>query len=279
MTQTRTAMTEKRPTDAPELIELNLMLAEAIAPTDPPSGAKQAIRQRLLARISRSLTDHAGLRTVRREDGNWRRIVRGIQIKPLWHGPQGNSVLIELSPGATLPVHRHLWVEEGIVLEGEVQIGGQTLGPLDYQVLPAGSQHTPICSPKGALAFLRGTSLGRPVSLLRELVGGIWPSHRESGRIVLAGSGGWVEVARGIEKKQLWSDGKLTSCFFRLAPGSRLAGHLHPADEECLMLAGELFLGDVLLRAGDYQLALAGSCHGEVYTDVGALLFVRAAAS
>lgn len=78
----------------------------------------------------------------------------------------------------------------------------------------------------------------------------------------MAGAGGWIKLAQGVEKKELWSDGKFASCFFRLAAGSRLEGHLHPADEECLMLAGELLLGDVLLRAGDYQLAPSGSRHG-----------------
>lgn len=41
------------------------------------------------------------------------------------------------------------------------------------------------------------------------------------------------------------------------------------------MLDGDLFIDDLLLRAGDYQLAPAGSVHREVYTDVGATLFVR----
>ena len=48
-------------------------------------------------------------------------------------------------------------------------------------------------------------------------------------------------------------------------------------DEECMMLQGEVFLGDILLRAGEYQLAPAGSLHGDVYSDVGATLFVRGA--
>lgn len=270
-------MTEKLQPDIPEPIELNLMLAEGIAPADLPPGLKRAMRERLLARVSQSLAEHAGLLTVRREEGGWQRIARGIRIRLLWHGPQGNSILIELAPGTALPVHRHLWVEEGIVLRGEVQIGELTLVPFDYQVSPAGSRHAPIRSREGALAFLRGTSLGHTSSLLREIVGGIWPRRGEAARTVFA-AGNWIEVAQGVQKKALWSDGKMASCFFRLAPGTRLAGHLHPADEECLMLAGELFLGDVLLRQGDYQLASAGSRHGEVYTDVGALLYVRGAA-
>jgi hypothetical protein len=41
------------------------------------------------------------------------------------------------------------------------------------------------------------------------------------------------------------------------------------------MLQGEAFLGDTLLRSGDYRFAPAGSSHLPLYSDVGALLFLR----
>jgi hypothetical protein len=46
-------------------------------------------------------------------------------------------------------------------------------------------------------------------------------------------------------------------------------------EEECLMLSGEAFFGDILLRAGEYQHAPLGSRHGEAFSDVGALLYVH----
>jgi hypothetical protein len=42
-----------------------------------------------------------------------------------------------------------------------------------------------------------------------------------------------------------------------------------------MMLGGEAFIGDTLLRSGEYQLAPQGSRHGEVHTDVGALFYVH----
>jgi uncharacterized cupin superfamily protein len=64
----------------------------------------------------------------------------------------------------------------------------------------------------------------------------------------------------------------------RMQPGARVPTHPHPIDEECLMLEGEMFLGDTLLRAGDFQLAPAGTRDADVVTDVGALFYVRGAA-
>lgn len=41
------------------------------------------------------------------------------------------------------------------------------------------------------------------------------------------------------------------------------------------MLQGELFLDDLLLQAGDYQLALAGSGHRITETDTGVVIYAH----
>ena len=85
-------------------------------------------------------------------------------------------------------------------------------------------------------------------------------------------------MATGVEQKILWRDGEVISRFIRLAPDSRLPAHAHAGEEECMMLAGDAFFGDLLLQAGEFHLAPAGSEHGEVSSDAGALLFVRGCA-
>lgn len=257
---------------------LNGLLLESVAPLQIPPEKSEALRRRLETRAAQSVRDHAGLLTVRARTGGWRKVKAGIRAKPLWRGTAGNSVLLEFAPGTALPVHRHRWTEEGIVLRGGLQMGELELGPGDYHVSPAGSRHAPIRSRQGALAYLRGTSLGQTPSALLELLGGLLPFTGPPARTVFAGAEGWREAAPGLSRKDLWSDGRLASRFYRLEPGARLEGHAHPLPEECLMLEGELFLGDILLQAGDYQLAPAGSRHGPASTDVGALLFVRGAA-
>ncbi|MEW6039513.1 MAG: cupin domain-containing protein [Pseudomonadota bacterium] len=260
-----------------EQTELNDLLVQGLAPIEPSSGRKEALRAGLMERITRSVAEQAGLLTVRLKDGAWQTLRTGVRFKPLWTGPAGSSVLIEFAPGASLPAHRHNWLEEGIVLRGGLQMGSLELGPLDYHLSPAGSRHESIRSRQGALAYLRGTSLGRKSSVLGELLGGLLPFGGPATATVFAKMEDWVEVGEGVMKKDLCADGTLASRFYRLEPGARVPAHSHLQDEECMMLEGEVFLGDILLCAGEYQLAPVGSRHGEVYSDVGATLFVRGA--
>jgi hypothetical protein len=83
---------------------------------------------------------------------------------------------------------------------------------------------------------------------------------------------------RGITYRLLNEDrrtGRLTA-LVRMAPGTTLRGHAHDEHgevEECLVLEGELTVGDAVMRAGDYQRALPGSEHIEQRSEAGALLY------
>ena len=59
------------------------------------------------------------------------------------------------------------------------------------------------------------------------------------------------------------------------APGCQVPVHCHRRDEECLMLAGEMYIEDQLLLAGDYQVAQAGGVHRSLQTERGALVLVH----
>lgn len=255
---------------------LSRLLCEDIAPASsapqPPAG--------LLDRVRASAAARAALTTVRARQDTWRKVMAGVRKKVLWDGPQGASVLLEFQPGVKLPGHRHAWLEEGICLSGGLLVGDLELGPGDYQASPPGSRHAAItsCPRRGALAYLRGTSLGHPGHQIGELLGGLLPGQGAPQRTVLLRDGGWQPVAPGVEVLPLWSGGGIESRFVRLSPGASLPGHGHPVDEECMMLEGELYFGDLLVQAGDFHLAPAGTCHGDVCSESGALLFVRGGA-
>lgn len=263
------------PLNEPDPLELDRLWLESLSPVPPPERALE-MRRRLLARAARSAAESAPLGTIRARDGVWSEVRRGVRAKPLWSGPFGQSVLLEFAPGASLPVHRHRYAEEGIVLRGGLQTDDLDLGVGDYHYSPPGSRHGRIFSRRGALAYLRGTSLGDTRGVLRELLGG-WLPWRGGANVTVyaADQRGWIGRAPGVSIKPLRSDGSLASYFCRVEAGAELEGHFHGQDEECLMIEGELFLGDVLLRAGDYQLAPAGTRHGPIASDTGALLFVR----
>jgi anti-sigma factor ChrR (cupin superfamily) len=64
------------------------------------------------------------------------------------------------------------------------------------------------------------------------------------------------------------------TCLVRMAAGTAYPRHIHAGPEECLVLEGELRVGDEMLRAGDYQRAAPGSHHPVQSTDRGCLLLI-----
>jgi quercetin dioxygenase-like cupin family protein len=114
--------------------------------------------------------------------------------------------------------------------------------------------------------------------MFKEILGGLLPKNEKTSKSILTNEGDWIEAQKGLFQKDLWTDGTVASRFFRIEPGTKIEGHYHPMDEECMMLSGDVFLGDILLQQGDYHLAPKGSEHLEITSDTGGLLFVRSAA-
>lgn len=95
---------------------------------------------------------------------------------------------------------------------------------------------------------------------------------------IRADEGPWQNIAPLVDMKLLYDNGNSRSFLIRLQAGARLPPHDHPADEECMVLEGEGYIGGVFLRAGDYHLAPKGIRHDATHTATGALLFIRTAA-
>lgn len=89
--------------------------------------------------------------------------------------------------------------------------------------------------------------------------------------------GDWVSIRSGLEKKLLYRDPVTgeESYLFRMQPGASIEGHHHAKAEECLILEGDLAIGDLRLNAGDYHLAAKGTIHPILRSQGGALMFVR----
>jgi len=66
------------------------------------------------------------------------------------------------------------------------------------------------------------------------------------------------------------------SAFLKLAPGAQFPTHHHDGPEECVVLQGELIVGRVRMRAGDYQRSDADSEHDVQRSETGAMAFVTA---
>jgi anti-sigma factor ChrR (cupin superfamily) len=98
---------------------------------------------------------------------------------------------------------------------------------------------------------------------------------RERILTVRGDEGEWQEFSAGVCKKQLFNDGQSEAYLVRMEAGARCPAHDHHADEECVVLSGEVWLGDIFVRAGDFHLAPRGIPHAEIYSPKGVLLYVR----
>jgi len=87
----------------------------------------------------------------------------------------------------------------------------------------------------------------------------------------------WVSVGAGVEVKVLRMDRdrKDQTVLIRMQPGSVVVGHRHTQEEECLVLEGEVYIGDYRLSAGDMHVARPGAVHEPIRAPHGALLLIR----
>jgi len=262
--------------DADALLVTHL-LADGLTPIAPAPPRASALRARLVERAAQSHAAGRGVHTVRGRDGGWQPYVTGVRYKILHAAPGLRSLLVEFAPGATLPAHRHSQHEECFVLGGGLVMGELQLGRGDYHVAPARSRHAGLVAPDGALIYLRGGAIGSTGGALREIIGAWLPGSREHATTVFAADDGWRDFMPGVREKKLWARDGRSSRLYRFEPGATCPGHGHASDEECVMLDGDAYFGDILVCAGDYQRVEAGAMHGEISSDGGALFFVHGA--
>jgi RNA polymerase sigma factor (sigma-70 family) len=81
----------------------------------------------------------------------------------------------------------------------------------------------------------------------------------------------WEDVAPGISCKLLATDTEkhMVSMLVRLVPGGEYPPHTHAGVEELHLLAGELWIDDRKLHAGDYNRAAPGTGDKRVWSETG----------
>ncbi len=136
--------------------EVQAWLDQAVTPEPVDAAAQARVKQQLLRRIAAESTSRHV--TVAAPDGPWQPLAPGVTMKLLHHESGTMSYLLRLSPGASLPAHRHPQDEECLVLEGEMHIGDIVIGPGGYHLGRRGVLHDRLSSPGGALIFLRGAA-------------------------------------------------------------------------------------------------------------------------
>lgn len=143
-----------------EAVARDLCLAAPEA--EPPAG----VRGRLLALVSEGEAGDGpklsegvapGFLVVRAGEGRWRPTDdAGVNFKLLYADRERGTVttLVRMEPGSRIRPHRHLGVEQCLVLEGDVRSGGIGMTAGDFNCSMPGSVHEELISEKGALLLL-----------------------------------------------------------------------------------------------------------------------------
>lgn len=94
---------------------------------------------------------------------------------------------------------------------------------------------------------------------------------------VRAQEGEWVRTGPLSEIKVIRRDWATNnqSMLVRLAAGAEIATHTHTQEEECVVLEGEVMIGEHVFTAGDVHVARPGAVHVGLRTRTGCVLYVR----
>jgi anti-sigma factor ChrR (cupin superfamily) len=122
------------------------------------------VRDKLVAAIaadappnaSPSLKEALKNYTLRADEGQWNEIAPGFFRKHLFSDQSRGTetTLLKLLPGIKLPHHRHLGIEECLVIEGDFHIGGEEFGAGDYRCAMPGSIDDTGFSKNGTLLLI-----------------------------------------------------------------------------------------------------------------------------
>jgi anti-sigma factor ChrR (cupin superfamily) len=246
-----------------------------------PSSRLAALGERLALRARDSAAAHRDYHMLRREDRVWIETAPGCERALLWQGPTAVVALWRLAAGAALPWPAGCMAQEILLLEGSVRARAAD-GSADHVLAPhayalRGHDRAGTLHALEAQALLYVREMRVEPTRLPEPEGAWWRLKRAPLQLVLPGQRRWVTTFAGVEVLPLWGQPEITSMLVRFGAGASVPDHAHAVHEDCLMLEGEMFLGDLLLRPGDYQLAPAGGSHFGEMSDVGGSFFFHGA--
>lgn len=249
--------------------------ARAWADAAPPAADAAPLRGRLLSRVQASAQGEAAMLTRRRHRTPVQPLADGVDVQTLYQTDEARRPgeplrvrLIALRAGTALQAgvlgdatglqgRQREW----LLMRGRLLQDGQPLQALDYGWAPAGHATPHWQAETDALLFLRESAQAAQPG--------------DGPRLVRDADAGWPDFAPGIRRRVLWQRDGQAALLYQAEPGAQVPQHLHGHDEECLMVQGELFLDDLLLQAGDYQLAPAGTGHRITHTDTGVVLYAH----
>ena len=137
-------------------------------PATPPEGVREKLISGLAEEtqaVSPSLSAPLNNYSLRADEGEWKETSPGVFEKHLFSDEDRGTVttLIKMMPGVKLPSHRHVGLEECLVIEGDFHVGSEEFGTGDYRCAMAGTIDETPFSINGALLLIVSQGGHRPV--------------------------------------------------------------------------------------------------------------------
>lgn len=120
-----------------------------------------------------------------------------------------------------------------------------------------------------------------PASVWKEIRGRLGPQNKSLPKgisAVFAAEGEWRPVNEKVHLKSLFIDSEqgAESYILKFLPGGMIEQHSHGDwNDECIVLEGEIRVGDVPMKPGDFHVATRGAAHPTLYSEMGGMLYVR----
>lgn len=114
------------------------LVAQSVTPS---SELKHKLASRVAEDISSPMKQAMKFYSLKANEGTWRETADGVMEKDLFVDPIKGTVttLIRMKPGTTCPSHRHVGVEECLVLEGDFRVNDEVFAAGDYRSAPPNS--------------------------------------------------------------------------------------------------------------------------------------------
>lgn len=233
-----------------------------VAPLD--AERYKAISRGLLKRVRQSAADRHGLITLRREGRVYASVDDGVLRHTLRKDAGIRIDLLQMQAGFNLGWPPGVVAQEILVLEGSLREG----------LINTVTKHELCVRKDPGIAFTSGSDGAR--LYVRQLVDTdslpaverAWWNSDEATQATH-----WEPLSEGVDLMTLRQVGDVLSALVRIQRDTYVVDHSHTLDEDCMMLQGDIFLGDILLRPDDYQLAQAGCNHVKSMSDTGALFY------
>ena len=135
----------------------------------PTEDVSDKLWPKIEARLDTVVQQSDDFITIRKDEGQWIELYQGVEKKSLHIDREAGAetYLIRMAPGTRLIDHPHSMIEECLIVEGDVVLGGKKMGPGDYQAVMPGSRHTDIYTEGGTIFMVRGELRDIPPGLLR----------------------------------------------------------------------------------------------------------------